>query len=100
MKINTRYVYTIFASVIGIWAIKQGYYYIREKKELDFSLRDYTIIGGCSGMYMMSVIYGMRYRYILFGLGLGLFYGVFYNLFTKYMVNKRRSNAEKIGIVL
>lgn len=100
MKTNTRYVYSIFVSVIGIWSLKYLYYYLVKRNELYLYLRDYMSIGSLSGMFTFFILYGFRYRYLLNGILIGGLYGFVYNKLIIYFSKVKQNRAEKIGIKL
>lgn len=100
MKYNTRYLYTLFGSGIGIWIIKYFYFYLRERDELDFKYEDYAIIGGISGVYFANFFVPMTLKNVVFSCLVGVSYGFLYNFLMFYVVNKNKRNAEKIGIKL
>lgn len=98
MKYNTRYFYTIFGSVIGVWSIKYFYFYLQTKKELDFHYEDYAKVGAACGIFLANFFVPMNFRNLIFSAALGLSYGLFYNFLMNYIVNKNKRNAEKLGI--
>ena len=100
MKSNMRYFYSIFAGVIGIWAIKHLFFVINNKKELDLSLNDFALVGSISGFYLSNLIFSNSFKYSLVGTFIGLFYGILYVKCIKYFVNKKIKKAKKLGISL
>jgi hypothetical protein len=100
MKTDTRYIFTIFTGVAGVWTIKYLYFNLVNRKELDLVLSDYVIIGSLSGLFTSYLLFGFNFRYQTIISITGLVYGVFYNKMMKYYTGRRRSRAERIGIKL
>ena len=98
MKYNTRYFYTIFGTIIGIWSLKYFYFYIFGKRELDFEYQDYASIGGLSGIFLTNFFLPLTLKTILISASIGAFYGLTYNSIMIYTINKNKRNAEKLGI--
>jgi hypothetical protein len=88
--------------VLGVSTIKFLYFYMKNKNELEMNSNDYSIIGGISAVYLSYIALGsvIGFKYIFFLSGFGIFYGLFYNWFTKYLIFKRKRKAEQIGIIL
>jgi hypothetical protein len=98
MKYNTRYFYTIFGSVIGVWSLKYFYFYLQGKNELDFKYPDYAQIGALCGVYLANFFVSLNIRNIIISASVGATYGLFYKILMTYIVYKNKRNAEKIGI--
>jgi hypothetical protein len=99
MKTNTRILYTILLSTIGISAIKYAYFYSKGRSEMDLKFEDYSIIGASSGAFISQVAIG-GLNYLLLFASMGLFYGLFYCSLQRYFVKRKTKLAEKIGITL
>lgn len=86
--------------VIGALVIKEGYYYIVKRNELDLCMMDYFVVGSLSGFYLVSLILGLKMKYLVKGVVVGASTGFLYNALIRYFVKKRRMNAKRIGIDL
>jgi hypothetical protein len=98
MRPNTRYLFTIMSGFVGVFIIKQSYYYFRNRKELDLNIIDFLSIGGLSGIYISCLACSYNLKFLSLGLFFGLYYGLFYNFCTKFFVNRKKNRAAKIGI--
>jgi hypothetical protein len=100
MKTNVRYIYSVMLLSVGSWAIKQGYFYIRNRTEMEFKYSDYAIIGSLSGLVLSNLIFKQGFiQTIYFTIG-GAVYALFYSFCVKYFLNIREIKAKKLGIVL
>ncbi len=100
MKTNMRYIYSMFVSVVGVWSIKQLYFFLVNRKELDLYLMDYLSVGTMSGLFPFYIVFGWRVKYLLLGLVIGSFYGFVYNKMINHFSKVKQTRAEKLGIKL
>ena len=98
MKTNTRIFYTIFLGTFGLAVIKNLYFYLRNKNEMEINKLDFMTVGALGGVYLGQISLGGVY--VLFLGSIGIFYGYIYASLINFFVNRRRRRAEKIGIDL
>lgn len=100
MKTNLRYFYSCFASVVGVFSIKQAYFHKFKRKELDLVKSDFAVLGGLSGLFVSWIIFGLVPSILLKSILLGCAYWMIYYYMIKYSINKKRNAALKLGIKL
>jgi hypothetical protein len=90
----------LFVSTVGVWSIKQFYFYIVKRNELDLYKMDYIAIGSLSGLFTFFIIFGVRGIYLAKGSLFGALYGFIYNRLINHFSRAKQTRAEKLGIKL